>query len=170
MPRARNQRRQGQSLSRAVETGHEIIFTNYAPSAGQSASEPVIANMLFFGENGKMRHTVDCGKLLAVALTAEDMAPPAPKPVNDEYKTSVANCSGERISPGPTPSSNIRFIPPYPTRQKIKALMSGIRGPCASTMRPRIGPEMYVPAACYVDRCPSRLGETTHHWQRGPRY
>ena len=83
---------------------------------------------------------------MAVVLMAEDRPPMAPKPVIDEHKTSIAKCPEERVAPAATPSSKMYFIPAYPARQQTKAPMSGTRGPCASTMRPTIGPAMYVPA------------------------
>lgn len=56
--------------------------------------------------------------------------------------TSEAKCSeGMDDVPELMPSSYMRFIPAYPTRKQMKAIVSGIRGPLESTMRTQIGPD-----------------------------
>lgn len=88
----------------------------------------------------------DSGKLLAVVLTAATTPACAPKPVKRLHTINRTKCAEDMDTPESVPSSYIRFIPAYPTRENTKAPMSGIWGPLKSTIRPQIGPDTETPA------------------------
>ena len=79
------------------------------------------------------------GNDLAVVLMQAARPAHPPRPVKKLHRVSKKRVTWPRLSPSPTPRSNMTRTPKYPVSEKTKALARSGRGPRASTSLPQTG-------------------------------